>query len=241
MLVAGVAAASAAGGDPGLLWVVPRAPSPPGIDGSLDDPAWQGACLLRLGPEPGAAGQGGRHLAFGQRPGGPLDLTARFWALWDDGYLYLAGVVDDDQLLAGGAADTVDQQDSVWFWFDPGVGQGGGPVRWVFAPGTLANAGPWFTVDDAQLGLSLRYGGVVGWSRAVGYAFEMAIPRDRLAAAGLVVAGGARAGFELVVADADHPGEGHETLLSWTGAPPRGREPGALGTLLFSDTPACKD
>jgi hypothetical protein len=197
---------------------VPKAASPPAIDGLLDDPAWKNAPVRMLD-------KADQFFAFAL-PGKPVqdwaspkDLSAEIRYLWDDAFFYVSVKVTDDVWSKTLQQDNgLWMQDSLQFLIDPmrtsdrkigkyeySLADGKqGPQVWC----TLtADAGaPSGNVKDIKL--TVKHDAEGG-----GATYEVAIPWSRLAP--FKPAADANLGFTLIVNEDD--GNGRDSFMTWFG------------------------
>jgi hypothetical protein len=195
---------------------VPRVATPPTLDGTLTDPAWQTA--------PAVVIDQGNHFCPLRKTtaswSGAADLSAKARFLWDDKYLYLGVEVQDDKAGALKADEPIWAQDGLQFLVDPARESTVKPGKYDYAV-ALGAKGPqawcYLTADPIQAPVreatDIRVSAKRTDEKTGSITYEVAIPWHRVAP--FQPRAGANLGFTLIFNEDD--GQGRDSFLAWFG------------------------
>lgn len=195
---------------------VPKAATPPSLDGSLDHPAWREAPEIVINRENHFCPLREKTASWS----GPDDLSARARFLWDDRYLYLGVTVQDDTAGAEKNDEMIWAQDGLQFLIDPARESARKPGKYDYAV-ALGSKGPqawsYLTADPVKAPVREVKDFLLGIRRADGapgqVTYEVAIPWHRVAP--FQPEAGANLGFTLIFNEDD--GKGRDSFLAWFG------------------------
>ncbi len=202
---------------------IPKCSTPPVIDGVLDD-IWNYTYAVPLL----------NYQAGLDTPKSYIDHFSTLRTMWDDNYFYAFVHVMDDIICAGNPAPW--KNDAIELYFDGGNDKT--PFNGV--PDYDANDRQWIWVygiqDTSSLPVSSFWRGPGNWvwkKTAVGYDFELKIPKDSLT---FPLVAGHAIGFEIANDDCDNNIQGRtNTNQWWSSSPDAWKDASVFGTALLKD------
>lgn len=217
-----------AAGEAGGRLSIPRVPTAPPLDGTLDDPAWRALPSERIsGAEPAPSWQYFRsHVSYGKIPSSEDAFSATFALCWSEASLYVAFAVCDDQLTFTQQTGFYQEQDCAQLLFE--IPQDGGEfINLLLVPAAADLPGAAVVrhyAEPNRVG-TVRVPGSVATARITesGYTLTASIPFEELGLAGT----GEPFGFDVAVYDSD--GLQRRTVLQWSGGRNNLRNPAYFG------------
>ena len=209
---------------------VPRAATPPKIDGVLDEADWGRAQVLKINEDRQFFGFNKERVWRG-----PQDLSADLRLMWDDDNLYVGVVVTDDVFRNDKQDGDIWAGDGLQFLFDPcrespdkigkyDLGMGYGKKGW--------QAWSWYSADpSAPTGevTTIKIMGKPATDGTGGMTYELAIPWARLAPFKPAI--GRNLGMAMILNDDD--GKGRDCFMGWFSGV-SGKEVDVIGDLVIS-------